>query len=51
MIRSLPGSVKDIATLYNSIQEFDIRDKMFILDRGFFSEDVFSSLMREKVPD
>ena len=28
MIRSLPGSVKDIATLCNSIQELDIREQI-----------------------
>lgn len=44
MIRSLPGSVKDIRTLYNSISELDIRDKILILDRGFFSEDVLRFL-------
>lgn len=44
MIRSLPGSIKDIATLRKSLAEFDIKNKMLILDRGFFSEDVFSDL-------
>ena len=44
MIRSLPGSVKDIATLYNSIHELELHDKLLILDRGFFSEDVFTFL-------
>ena len=34
MIRSLPGSVKDIATLYNSIHELDLHDKMLILETG-----------------
>ena len=38
MIRSLPGSVKDIKTLYHSINELDIGGKILILDRGFFSE-------------
>jgi len=38
MIRSLPGSVKDIKTLYHSINELDIGGKTLILDRGFFSE-------------
>ena len=49
MIRSLPGSVKDIATLYNSIHELDLHDKMLILDRGFFSEDVFTFLDGRKI--
>lgn len=44
MIRSLPGSVKDIATLKNSLAEFDIHNKMLILDRGFFSEEIFTDL-------
>jgi transposase len=35
MIRSLPGSVKDIKTLYCSINELDIGGKILILDRGF----------------
>ncbi|RZN42145.1 MAG: hypothetical protein EFT35_02035 [Methanophagales archaeon ANME-1-THS] len=38
MIRSIPGSVKDIKTLYHSINELDIGGKTLILDRGFFSE-------------
>jgi len=38
MIRSLPGSVKDIKTLYHSINELDIGGKILVLDRGFFSE-------------
>ncbi len=38
MIRSLPGSVKDIKTLYHSINELDIEGKILVLDRGFFSE-------------
>ena len=44
MIRSLPGSIKDIETLRKSLAEFDIQNKMLILDRGFFSEEVFSNL-------
>jgi RNA 3'-terminal phosphate cyclase len=38
MIRSLPGSVKDIKTLYHSINELGIEGKILILDRGFFPE-------------
>lgn len=49
MIRSLPGSVRDIATLYNSINELDLRDKLLILDRGFSSEDVFKFLDARKI--
>lgn len=44
MIRSLPGSVRDITTLINSILELDIRGKVLLLDRGFFSEDVLNFL-------
>ena len=49
MIRSLPGSIKDIATLRNSLAEFDIHNKMLILDRGFFSEEVFEDLDKLEV--
>ena len=44
MIRSLPGSVKDIATLYHSISELNLRGKILVLDRGFFSMDVVNFL-------
>ena len=44
MIRSLPGSIKDIATLRKSLSELNVQNKMLILDRGFFSEEVFSDL-------
>jgi transposase len=49
MIRSLPGSLKDIRTLHNSISELDIRDKILILDRGFFSEDVMRFLGGQEI--
>jgi transposase len=38
MIRSVPGSVKDIATLVNTIIEIDLKGKILTLDRGLFSE-------------
>ncbi len=44
MIRSLPGSVKDIKTLYLSINELDLGGKILVLDRGFFSDDVVEFL-------
>ncbi len=44
MIRSIPGSVRDIATLYNSIKEIDAKGKTLILDRGFFSDDTMQFL-------
>jgi hypothetical protein len=49
MIRSLPGSVKDIKTLYNSLAEIDISRKTLILDRGFFSEDVIEFLEEKDI--
>ena len=49
MIRSLPGSVKDVTTLCNSLLELDIRHKVLILDRGFFSEDVLNFLNGSKI--
>jgi len=48
MIRSLPGSVKDIKTLYHSINELDIGGKILILDRGFFSEGTIKFLGGKK---
>ncbi len=48
MIRSLPGSVKDIKTLYHSINELDIEGKILILDRGFFSEGAIKFLGGKK---
>ena len=44
MIRSIPGSVRDIATLYNSIKEIDTERKILILDRGFFSDGIMEFL-------
>ena len=49
MIRSLPGSVKDITTLSNSLLELDIHGKVLILDRGFFSEEVLNFLNGSKI--
>ena len=48
MIRSLPGSVKDIKTLYYSINELDIEGKILILDRGFFSDGTIKFLGGKK---
>jgi transposase len=47
MIKSVPGSVRDISTLYKTIEELDISDKVLLLDRGFFSEKVLN-LLEEK---
>jgi hypothetical protein len=49
MIKSVPGSVRDIKTLSNTIHEMDIRGKTLILDRGFFSEDVIKELSEAKI--
>nr|QNO51065.1 hypothetical protein HCFNICHJ_00022 [Methanosarcinales archaeon ANME-1 ERB6] len=48
MIRSLSGSVKDIKTLYHSINELDMGGKILILDRGFFSEGTIKFLGGKK---
>jgi len=48
MIRSLPGSVKDIKTLYHTINELDVGGKILILDRGFFSEGAIEFLAGKK---
>ncbi len=34
MIKSVPGSVRDISTLSNTIKEMDIKGKTLVLDRG-----------------
>ncbi|RZB32633.1 MAG: hypothetical protein AEth_00311 [Candidatus Argoarchaeum ethanivorans] len=44
MIRSLPGNVLDISTLYHSICELNLSGKILVLDRGFFSIDVVKFL-------
>ncbi len=44
MIRALPGSVKDVRTIFNSIMEMDLRNKTLIMDRGFFSAEVLKFL-------
>jgi hypothetical protein len=49
MIKSVPGSVRDITTLSNTIKEMDIEGKTLILDRGFFSEDVIKELLDAKI--
>jgi len=44
MIRALPGSVRDVATIYASMKEVGIEGKVLILDRGFFGEEVLRFL-------
>lgn len=44
MIRVIPGSVRDVKSLYKTIEELSIKDAILILDRGFFSEDLIEFL-------
>ena len=46
MIRALPGSVRDVATLLRSLQEIDAPGATLVLDRGFVSE-ANENLLRE----
>ncbi|WOX57731.1 transposase [Methanoculleus receptaculi] len=46
MIRGLPGSVLDVATLVRSLAEIDAPDATLVLDRGFVSE-ANENLLRE----
>ncbi|HOB18083.1 MAG TPA: transposase, partial [Candidatus Methanoculleus thermohydrogenotrophicum] len=46
MIRSLPGSVRDVAALLRSLQEIDTTGATLVLDRGFVSE-ANENLLRE----
>jgi len=39
MMRLVPGSIRDVETLKNTIGEININGITFILDRGFFSEE------------
>lgn len=49
MIRALPGSIKDITSLYNSLRESGIEGKILILDRGFFSKDIVAFLLEQEI--
>jgi hypothetical protein len=49
MIRAVPGSIKDITSLYNSLRESGIEGKILILDRGFFSKDVVAFLLGQGI--
>ncbi|MBO8144618.1 MAG: transposase [Thermodesulfobacterium sp.] len=44
MIKALPGSVRDITSIYNSVKEIDSH-VILILDRGFFSMGVVKFLL------
>lgn len=49
MIRPLPGSVKDVATLVNSLAEVDLRGKVLVLDRGFIAEDLIPIFQKRHI--
>jgi transposase len=49
MIRTIPGSVRDIKSLYNSIIEAKKEGGTIILDRGFFSEDAIRFLLEKRM--
>lgn len=46
MLRPVPGSVKDIATLLPSMNELQLKDAILIFDRGFVSEDLVDKILR-----
>jgi hypothetical protein len=49
MIRTIPGSVRDIKSIYNSIIEAKKEGATIILDRGFFSKDAIDLLLERKM--
>jgi hypothetical protein len=49
MLRALPGSVRDIASIYQTMEEVGLEGKTLIMDRGFFGEDVCTFLDTKKV--
>lgn len=50
MIRALPGSVRDVATLLRSMQELNTSRITLVLDRGFVSDQNEKLLIEEKIP-
>ena len=50
MIWALPGSVRDVATLVGSLQEFDTTGATLVLDRGFVSEANEKVLTEARIP-
>jgi transposase len=48
-IRLLPGSVRDVSTVKNTIKMADISNIVFIADRGFYSDTNLKSLNKEKI--
>ena len=49
MILVIPGSLRDITSLYATVEEAGIEGKVLVLDRGFFSSDVLDFLSNKKV--
>ena len=49
MLRALPGSVRDIASIYQTMEEVGLEGKTLVMDRGFFGEDVCTFLDARKV--
>jgi len=49
MIRTIPGSVRDIKSLYNSVIGAKKEGGTIILDRGFFSKDAIRFLLEKKM--
>lgn len=49
MIRLLPASVRDIVSLYGSLEEIGLQGKILILNRGFYSLHVIDFLKDKKV--
>jgi len=50
MIRALPGSVRDVATLLRSMREINTSRVTLVLDRGFVSDQNEKLLLEEKIP-
>ncbi|MDN7023855.1 hypothetical protein FGU65_02935 [Methanoculleus sp. FWC-SCC1] len=50
MIRALPGSVRDVATLVGSLAKIDTARTTLVLDRGFVSEKNEQILTEAKIP-
>jgi len=52
MIRALPGSVRDITSLYNTVEEIRMSfnsELILVLDRGFFSQEAIDFLFDKDV--
>lgn len=49
MIRALPGSVRDVASLAATVEEIGLAGRTLILDRGFFGEGQLNLLEQKKI--